>query len=429
MKNIFYVIVGLSVFSLSCRQDPHSTETSVPNSSGKISFSFDKANAPSDVATLTTVLTRSGFQSKQKVVNILQDTAASILFDQVEVGLWSIQIDAKNDSGKILYTGKSDVTVYENFVSQVNIVLTKIAEGMGSVQINVLWEGDITLSFKDYLKNPVLIKTGTNIDWGGVGQPKVFFDNGIYRMYYVNYSFPSPVGYAESKDGVEWFRYDSIPVIKIGPPGYWDDGGVGPGPVYKIGEMYYMLYQGYDAATKHFRVGLAQSTNGRVWIKFAKPAFSDSLSWEGNILASDVKIINNKLYMYYCTNGKVGLALSTDGINWTRASVNPILSPSQAWEKGNITFPSVIKIGKKYCMVYMNNGSYSDISFGMAESNDGINWIKDAKNPFFGKDQTNKNWASKGIIYPYVTNIQEKIRIYYTGVNLSNEWEIGFMYN
>lgn len=80
-------------------------------------------------------------------------------------------------------------------------------------------------------------------------------------------------------------------------------------------------------------------------------------------------------------------------------------------------------------MVYMNNGSYSDISFGMAESNDGINWIKDAKNPFFGKDQTNKNWASKGIIYPYVTNIQEKIRIYYTGVNLSNEWEIGFMYN
>ncbi|MFZ4619915.1 MAG: hypothetical protein ACOYNS_05100 [Bacteroidota bacterium] len=427
MKSIFTIAIILSLSLIGCKENSQTTNVTGQNTSGRVLFSFDKANAPIDVKILTATLSRSNFTSKQKIVNIQQDTGNIMMFDQVEVGTWSIQVEAKNDSGKILYAGKSEVTVYENFVSQINLVLAPVISGVGTVQINITWNNNV-VTWKDSPNNPILVRTGGNIDWGGVGQPKILYDNGIYRMYFLDYSFPSPVSYAESQDGLKWYRIDSLPILKAGQIGSWDDGGVGPGPVFKNEDKYYMLYQGYDASSKHFRIGLAMSINGKTWTKFPNPVLSDSLNWEGNLVASDVKFINNKFYMYYCTNGNIGLATSLDGVKWTRYSSNPILSPTQVWETGNITFPSVMKINEKYFMVYMNNGSNSSIAFGMAESNDGIIWTKQSTNPFFNKKLTDKNWALNGILYPYATNILGKIRIYYTGICENNEWKIGFLY-
>lgn len=414
-------------FQSGCQDNPQSTNSPDQNNAGRILFSIDKVNAPNDVRTLTTILSRSGYPSKQKVFDIIRDTGATILFEEVETGTWMIQVDAKNDSGKIIYTGKSEVTVFENFVSQVNLVLTKVLSGTGSVLINISWQNNYQV-WKDYAQNPVLSKTGGYIDWGGVGQPKILYENGLFRMYYLNYSFPSPVSYAESKDGINWYRLDTLPVIIVGKQGSWDDGGVGPGPVYKINGEYFMLYQGYDSPTKHFRIGLAKSFDGKVWMKYPSPVLSDSLPWEGNMVASDVEFINNKYYLYYCTNGKIGLAVSNDGIGWTRISSQPILSPTQTWELNNITFPSVVKKGNKYLMIYMSNGAYSSISFGIAESDDGLNWIKQNPSQFFNKNQTTGNWAFNGIVYPYAIEYEDQTRIYYTGVCDKNEWKIGFLY-
>lgn len=428
MKKII-VMFTFAFIIAGCDQSNPPTATVQTGNSGMVAFTFDKVNAPASVKTLTTTLTRSGYSTLQKTINIVTDTSASILFEQVAIGTWKVKVDAKDENGLVLYTGQSEVIVVENSVSQLNLVLSAVATGVGSVQINVTWGATNVGSWIDFANNPILKRSGTNIDWGGIGQPKIFIDNGIYRMYYLNYSFPSPVSYAESQDGVNWTRPDSMPIIKAGVNGQWDDGGTGPGPVYKIGNKYYMLYQGYDAINKHFKIGLALSTNGRTWEKYPNPVISDSLNWEYNLVACDVKIINEKYYLYYASGGNIGLAISADGINWKRNSSLPILTPTQSWENGNITFPSVIKEDSSYVMLYMNNtSSYSGIAFGVATSSDGINWLKDEKNPVFKRNQTSNNWASGGIVYPYLIKAGVQTRIYYTGITSGGEWKIGMAY-
>ena len=430
MKNIFYVIIGLSVISLSCRQDPHSTETSVPSSSGKISFSFDKANAPSEVTTLTTVLTRSGFQSRQKVVNILQDTAASILFDQVEVGLWSIQIDAKNDSGKILYTGKSEVTVFENFVSQVNIVLTKIAVGMGSVQINIQWGSPEYGEWEEYISNPILSKPESIPMSSGIFLPKVMFINNMYYMWYNMSTSQGGVGFATSFDGKKWEHQSKQSVISIGENGSWDETSVGIGAIIYEDGLFKMFFNAYDQAKK-FRVGYAFSSDGLHWQKFPSPVFEGKASWNFSTVSSAMIRNDSGYFLYYSARSissnsyVIGMAFSKDGKNFQDLNERPVLSPTQTWEATSIYWPSIIKDNDQYIMIYMNGSGSVKSAFGIAKSTDGINWQKLLTNPVFSWSKYHKPWSSNEIAYPFLLKMDRETRLYYSGYSLSG-YTIGY---
>lgn len=425
MRTLGPILLAL-LFVAGCKDNPPAVPVDT-QSDGAIVFSIDKATAPSAVHTVSAKLTRPGHTPVEKSINIVSDSLATMLFQEIAIGTWHVRVDARDALGVLLYTGETDVVVIENSTSIVNLTLTPVPTGVGNIKINITW-GSPLLNVVDYTNNPVLSRTGGNVDWGGIGQPRLFYDNGLYRMYYLNYSFPSPVSYAESQDGITWTRPDSLPIILAGVSGKWDDGGTGPGPVFKVGEQYFMLYQGYDAPTKHFKVGLAISSNGRHWEKAAQPILMDSLLWEYNIVACDVEKIDGKYYLYYSAGGKIGLAISTDGLTWVRHSSNAILQPTETWEAGNVSFPSVYKDGDLYKMVYMNNtSSYSGINFGMATSTDGITWLKHSTNPIFTRQKTAGFWAGGGIVYPYAIRVNNQTRIYYTGV-LSNtgEWKIGF---
>ncbi len=145
MKKIIIILTYAFVF-FGCDQSNPPTATDQTSNSGTVAFSFDKVNAPSAVKTLTTILTRSGYSTLQKTINIAADTSASILFEQVAIGTWKVKVDAKDENGQVLYTGQSEVIVLENSVSQVNLVLTPVTSGVGSVQINVTW-GPISKTF------------------------------------------------------------------------------------------------------------------------------------------------------------------------------------------------------------------------------------------------------------------------------------------
>ena len=57
---------------------------------------------------------------------------------------------------------------------------------------------------------------------------------------------------------------------------------------------------------------------------------------------------------------------------------------------------------------------------GMAYSTDGINWTKDPGNPFFDINEVHNNWCAR-ITYPFFRKINGEYRIYYTG-NLDVNW-------
>jgi hypothetical protein len=66
----------------------------------------------------------------------------------------------------------------------------------------------------------------------------------------------------------------------------------------------------------------------------------------------------SQYYMWYATQNqlKLGLAKSTDGINWVKSLANPIVSV------GNSAEPSVIKVGDTWHMYFMQNGAVKYIA-------------------------------------------------------------------
>jgi len=92
--------------------------------------------------------------------------------------------------------------------------------------------------------NPVL-HPGTDEDWcyPRVRDPRVIYFNGTFHMFYNGGFHPAyDIGYAQSKDGSDWVKYNdttttdiqflnSDPVIKKGLLGNWDDDFVWTGSV------------------------------------------------------------------------------------------------------------------------------------------------------------------------------------------------------
>ena len=84
---------------------------------------------------------------------------------------------------------------------------------------------------------------------------------------------------------------------------------------------------------------------------------------------------------YYPMKSRVGYASSSDGFNWNKSLINPILLPNNDWEK-EVGDVSVIHKENIYEMWYTSIGTYigSGIEYyriGHATSTDGISWLKD----------------------------------------------------
>ncbi|UCE95597.1 MAG: hypothetical protein JSV51_07725, partial [Candidatus Bathyarchaeota archaeon] len=106
--------------------------------------------------------------------------------------------------------------------------------------------------------------------WEGglVGVPFVWKEDGIWYMLYRGGS-PRSIGLANSTDAVNWVKYEGNPVLTEAT---WA-GGVQPWGVIKVDSTYYLWYG--DVSGTDRRVGLATSTNLKVWTKDANnPIFS-----------------------------------------------------------------------------------------------------------------------------------------------------------
>ncbi|MDP2303250.1 MAG: hypothetical protein Q8N03_12595 [Ignavibacteria bacterium] len=423
MKKIFFVLtVSLIVFMTGCsRQEPNSPNPD-GGSGGGVMLKIDRENAPSNVNVVTAVL-KKGADSLVGNLDLTSSTSADITFQSVPIGTWHLKVDAKDINNVVVYSGQTSVLVQENSTTQVNLTLVPSATGVGSINLTVTW-GNQPTEWTDHYANPIISGNNSSFETGGVRMPRVLLDDGVYKMWFVSLgsSGASSISYATSSNGMLWNRYSNNPVLLpgIGSNG-WDSHSITPGAIIRDDSGYKLYYSGTISNSDPTHIGMATSTDGINWVKTPMPILYAGTSWDYLMSCGDVIKIGSVYYMYYSGKSqsnvvKIGLATSTDGINWVKHEGNPILQPSQAWESTGIYSPSVVKIGEVYKLFYANVTNTNIKGFGVATSANGINWVKETSNPFFTQSNTHNNWVDY-IQDPSARLINEKVWIYYSGFN------------
>ncbi len=431
MKNVIvFVSVFLLLSLLRCTQNEPTAPEENTGNSGKLFLNIDKQNAPESVVWLEAFLIRQGYDTISGVLNLLSDSTADILLENIQAGEWHLKVDASDSSNVVLYTGETDIQIFAGFTTQVNLVLQPTGSGFGNVYIWVTWGIPPAIDWTDYPGNPIFSPSGNYWDYSGVSQPKIIFIDNLYNMYFTAQGSPYSgyIGLAQSIDGISWTRPTTGPVLSPGEYGTWDETAVAAATVIKDENEYKLYYHGWSNPDGPWHIGLASSPDGINWIKHPNPVIYAGSGWEYQIAPSCVIKINGVYYLYYLGRNapvvKVGLATSSDGTNWTRHPSNPILVADQSWEGAGVYYANVYEKNGQYEMIYMNA---SGTGFGKATSVGGVNWQKDESNPFFTKEDTYNHWADYKIAYPNYIKVNNKDRIYYTGFSSSGPYKIGFV--
>jgi len=218
------------------------------------------------------------------------------------------------------------------------------------------------VTWTKYHGNPVFTATGSGWESLYVGTPEVMIEDGEYKMWYggCGESLHSIIGYATSKDGINWARHADNPVLDLGKSGAWDCMSVRQSDVLFNGSAYKMWYTGKDSA-KTYRIGYATSRDGITWIKHSGNPVLDVGKygeWDcQSVRTPDVLFDGIEYKMWYNGNNKnyrIGYATSPDGIVWTKHYDAPVLDlgPGASWDDRQVGSPAVLLNNGEYRMWY-----------------------------------------------------------------------------
>uniref|UniRef100_A0A6M3KJX6 Putative glycoside hydrolase n=1 Tax=viral metagenome TaxID=1070528 RepID=A0A6M3KJX6_9ZZZZ len=320
------------------------------------------------------------------------------------------------------------------------LTFANIVNGMsfpGGLQSNVT-------VFDRYASNPV-IDAGSPGTWNAhsVRSSDVLYYNGLYYQYYYGHidnpnSYPRRIGMSTSSDGYNYTSYAGNPILDLGSEGEWDDCHVTFPTVLKKGSTWYMYYGGDNEITNGSNgTGLATSTDGYTFTKISNGIEGTSKilqkggdgTWD-EAHAAPSSIIwradqgeNGEFWLYYSgvdisrVYYKIGLAKSTDGINFTKYNGNPIFSPSATWESSLIVCFGVFEYNSVYYAVYSANTG-ANHKIGIAKSIDGITWTRTGMY-FFTKGNSSA-WDDYFVLAPRLifpqNDINQRALMYYTAV-------------
>jgi len=236
------------------------------------------------------------------------------------------------------------------------------------------------ITWEKYEGNPV-ITTGGSGSWDELHlqMGHVIFDGDIYKMWYDGHgSYGWAIGLATSPDGIHWTK-DTLnsPVLTTGETGSWDDFAVWSPHIIKEDGAYKMWYTGHqdrmDIGFYFVRIGYAESFDGITWTKHPDPVLEigDYTIWGFDLESPGVIFDGDNYDMWYSTINSISnccnqieYAVSSDGIHWTRDSLNnPVIESGEedSWYQ-SAYHPYVIEMDNLYRMWFNGSGG-----FGYAE--------------------------------------------------------------
>ncbi len=214
----------------------------------------------------------------------------------------------------------------------------------------------------------------------GVAMPWVLPDVTGYKMWYTGMDdgWITRIGYATSPDGIAWTRSLANPVLTPGGPAEWDGNGTIGASVLFIGGVYRMWYTG-GGVSGVTRIGYATSPDGTSWTKYGgNPVLvaGSPGDWDSDGVGLPCVLYNGSAYEMWFSGfdgsnrGRIGYATSSDGINWTKYTGNPILTeglPGE-WDDQGPMGSSVLMNPSGYDMWFGGLNVNGSTGFGYANS-------------------------------------------------------------
>lgn len=225
------------------------------------------------------------------------------------------------------------------------------------------------------------------------------------------------------------------PILKLGELGTFDEFGTYPSSVIRNGNDLFVYYGGWtrcESVPFNVAIGIARSDDdGKTFNKLGPgPVLSYSVDEPFILSGPKIRIFNNKWYLWYIAgtkwildNGKpepvykIRMAVSEDGLNWTK--INKDLIESKVEKNEAQASPDVFFYEGKYhmffCYRYSSNyrGKNNGYRIGYASSDDMINWKRDDSKA--GIDISESGWDSEMISYPHVFELDNTIYMLYLG--------------
>jgi hypothetical protein len=183
--------------------------------------------------------------------------------------------------------------------------------------------------------------------------------NGTYWTYYIgDVGGRMGIKLAKSTDGIKFDTPQSV--LGVGATGAFDSNYASfPGVWYENG-TFYLVYEGAGDGSKGFNgdIGLATSTDGVNFTKQGVILWHNKSGWESvNIGTPSLYKENGVWYLHYHgydgNTCQIGVASGTDLMHLTKASANPIIKsiPGTA-QAGTAGRRGIVKNGSRYYMVY-----------------------------------------------------------------------------
>ena len=220
--------------------------------------------------------------------------------------------------------------------------------------------------------------------------------------------------------------YPHYPVTVLSPSGVFgafDAERVMSPAVVSVDTGFMMWYVGRYAGK--FSIGLARSSDGINWVRHADSAvFSPDTTIEfesDNVWVASVIRIPSGFRMYYGGYhnwlAKLGTATSPDGVHWTRAPENPILLPGMgaAWDNQSVYGAGVIQMGENDFRMWYSGQNADIAQIGYATSTDGVHWMRQGLTPVLLVNPSS-TWETIAIYNPRVVYDGTTFHMYYQGL-------------
>lgn len=237
------------------------------------------------------------------------------------------------------------------------------------------------------------------------------------------------IGYVDlsANDPTRVLHTSREPVLDLGEPGLFDDCGVNPSCVVRVGDRWRMYYIGWQRSRRvpyHLFAGLAESADGerfeRVsrtpvldrtdeepWLRSATsvlPVAGGYRAWY--VSATGWTTVRREPYPRYA----VRTAESADGVRW--AAGGPVCIDLEGDEFGTGR-PWVVRDPDRYRMWYSIRSQSRPYRIGYAESEDGLRWRRLDERA--GLSASAAGWDSEMVCYAAVIDVNGRRLMFYNG--------------